>query len=82
MDNLKTNFGKRKVMPNEKTTLVQRIFSDVAKNYDIMNDFMSFGAHRLWKSELINFLNIQPEDKIIDIGSGTGDIINLILKKN
>ena len=82
MDNLKINFGKRKVSPNEKTSLVQKVFSDVAKNYDVMNDFMSFGAHRLWKSELINLLNIQKKDKIIDVGSGTGDLIKLILKKN
>ena len=82
MDNLKTSFGKRKVSPNEKTALVQEIFSDVAKNYNIMNDFMSLGAHRLWKSELIDYLNIQQKDKIIDVGSGTGDLINLILKKN
>lgn len=81
MNNLKINFGKRKVYFNEKTSLVQNIFSDVAKNYDTMNDFMSFGAHRLWKSELIDILNIQKNDKIIDIGSGTGDLIKLILKK-
>ena len=82
MDNLKTNFGKRKVSSYQKTLLVQEVFSDVAKNYDAMNDFMSFGAHRLWKLELIDFLNIQKKDKIIDVGSGTGDLINLILKKN
>ena len=82
MDTLKTSFGKRKVLPNEKTSLVQRVFSDVAKNYDIMNDFMSLGAHRLWKLELIDYLNIQKKDKIIDVGSGTGDLINLILKKH
>ena len=82
MNNLKINFGKRKVSPNVKTLLVQKVFSEVAKNYDTMNDFMSFGAHRLWKSELIDLLNIQSKDKIIDIGSGTGDLIDLILKKN
>jgi len=81
MDNLKTSFGKRKVSSGEKTSLIQELFSDVAKNYDIMNDFMSFGAHRLWKSELIEMLNIQKSDIIIDVGSGTGDLINLILKK-
>ena len=82
MDSLKKKFGKRNVKPNEKTLLVQEVFSKVAKNYDKMNDFMSFGAHRLWKSELIEFLNVQKKDKIIDVGSGTGDLINLILKKN
>ena len=81
MDNLKTNFGKRKVSYKEKTSLVQNVFSNVARNYDVMNDFMSFGDHRLWKSELIDLLNIQIKDRIIDVGSGTGDLINLILKK-
>jgi len=82
MDSLKTYFGKRKVTQELKTSLVQDVFSNVAKNYDLMNDLMSFGSHRLWKSELINFMNIQKFDKIIDVGSGTGDLIDLILKKN
>ena len=81
MDNLKTSFGKRKVSSNEKTSLVQEIFSDVAKDYDLMNDLMSLGSHRLWKKELIDIMNIQITDTIIDVGSGTGDLINLILKK-
>ena len=81
MNNLKTNFGKRKVSIKQKTSMVQEVFSNVADNYDIMNDFMSLGAHRLWKSELIEILNIQIDDKIVDIGSGTGDLIELILKK-
>ena len=81
MNNLKTNFGKRKVSLSRKTNLVQEVFTSVAKNYDLMNDIMSFGAHRLWKKELINLMNIQKTDKIIDVGSGTGDLIDLILKK-
>ena len=81
MDNLKTNFGKRKVSSRLKTSLVQKVFSDVAEKYDLMNDLMSFGAHRLWKKELVNLMNIQTKDKIIDVGSGTGDLIKLILKK-
>lgn len=81
MDNLKTSFGKRKVSPNVKTSLVQKLFSNVAKNYDLMNDLMSIGSHRLWKKELIDMMNIQITDNIIDVGSGTGDLINLILKK-
>ncbi len=44
-----SNFGYSKVTPKEKTKLVQKVFSDVANNYDLMNDVMSFGAHRLWK---------------------------------
>jgi len=81
MDSLKKYFGKRKVTQELKTSLVQDVFSNVAKNYDVMNDLMSFGSHRLWKSELINFMNIQKFDRIIDVGSGTGNLIDLILKK-
>ena len=82
MDNLKTSFGKTKVTESIKTTLVQKVFSDVAKNYDLMNDLMSLGSHRLWKRELINIMNIQVTDNIVDVGSGTGDLVNLIIKKN
>jgi len=82
MDNLKTSFGKTKVTESAKTSLVQNVFSDVAKNYDLMNDLMSLGSHRLWKKELINIINIQITDNIVDVGSGTGDLINLIIKKN
>ena len=82
MDNLKTSFGKTKVSQSIKTSLVQKVFSDVAKNYDLMNDLMSLGSHRLWKKELIEIMNIQIADNIIDVGSGTGDLINLIIKKN
>jgi ubiquinone/menaquinone biosynthesis methyltransferase len=82
MDNLKTSFGKTKVSQSIKTSLVQKVFSDVAKNYDLMNDLMSLGSHRLWKKELIDIINMQTTDNIIDVGSGTGDLINLIIKKN
>ena len=80
MDNLKTNFGKRKVSTKLKTKLVQDVFTNVASNYDLMNDLMSFGSHRLWKKELIDLMNIQKNETIVDVGSGTGDLINLILK--
>ena len=49
-----SNFGYLKVTPKEKTKLVQKVFSDVANNYDLMNDIMSFGAHRLWKKLFID----------------------------
>ena len=81
MDNLKTSFGKRKVTAALKTSLVQEVFTNVAEKYDGMNDFMSLGAHRLWKKELIDLMNIQLTDTIIDVGSGTGDLIDLILNK-
>ena len=82
MDNLKTSFGKQKVDQNQKTKMVQTVFSEVSKKYDLMNDLMSFGTHRLWKKNLIELINIQDSDKIIDVGSGTGDLTKIIHKKN
>ena len=82
MDNLKTSFGKIKVDEKRKTSLVQDIFTEVSNNYDLMNDLMSFGAHRLWKKSLVDVMNIQSGDKIIDVGSGTGDIFKIILLHN
>ena len=81
MDNLKTSFGKQKIKEGQKTKLVQNVFSEVSKKYDLMNDLMSFGTHRLWKNNLIELMNIQNSDKIIDVGSGTGDLIKIIKKK-
>ena len=82
MNNLKTNFGKRKITAGKKTPLVQKLFSEVSKKYDLMNDIMSFGTHRLWKKRLIEIMNINSNDKIIDVGSGTGDLTKIILKEN
>ena len=82
MDNLKTSFGKQKVNQNQKTKMVQTVFSEVSKKYDLMNDLMSFGTHRLWKKNLIEIMNIQNSDKIIDVGSGTGDLVKVIQRKN
>jgi len=76
-----SNFGYTKVTPKEKTKLVQKVFSDVAFNYDLMNDIMSFGAHRLWKRIFIDLVNPSYGDKIIDVGSGSGDLVLEIQKK-
>ena len=82
MDNLKKNFGKRKIKERYKTSLVQNVFTKVSKKYDLMNDIMSFGTHRLWKKILVEIMDIQMNDTIIDVGSGTGDLVKLMLKKN
>jgi len=76
-----SNFGYKKVSPKEKTRLVQKVFSDVANNYDLMNDLMSFGTHRLWKKKFIEIVNPLNEDIIIDVGSGSGDLVLEIQKK-
>ena len=77
-----SNFGYSKVTNKEKTKLVQKVFSDVANNYDLMNDVMSFGAHRLWKKSFIDIVNPCEGDKIIDVGSGSGDLVLEILKRD
>jgi demethylmenaquinone methyltransferase/2-methoxy-6-polyprenyl-1,4-benzoquinol methylase len=66
----------------DKTKLVNSVFSKVHKNYDLMNDLMSLGVHRLWKKNLISWMNPQPENKIIDVAAGTGDLAKMISDKN
>ena len=77
-----SNFGYTKTTPKEKTKLVQKVFSDVAINYDLMNDVMSFGAHRLWKKLFVDIVNPVSGEKIIDVGSGSGDLVLEIQKRN
>ena len=61
--------------------LVTKIFQDVFDKYDLMNDLMSLGVHRLWKKKFINWLNPQENTTLIDVASGTGDIAQLYLEK-
>ena len=63
-----------------KKGLVQNIFDQVYDQYDLMNDFMSLGVHRLWKKNLINMMNSSNNQKLIDVACGTGDIAKLYLK--
>ena len=76
-----SNFGYKQVTPKEKTKLVQKVFSDVAKNYDLMNDVMSIGTHRFWKKTFIDIVNPCNGDNIIDVGSGSGDLVLKIQKR-
>ena len=61
--------------------LVTKVFKDVFDKYDLMNDLMSLGVHRLWKKDFINWLNPQKNTTLIDVASGTGDIAKLYLNK-
>ncbi len=63
-----------------KKGLVQSVFDRVYDQYDLMNDFMSFGVHRLWKKSLLNIMNPAPNQKLIDVACGTGDIAKIFLK--
>jgi demethylmenaquinone methyltransferase/2-methoxy-6-polyprenyl-1,4-benzoquinol methylase len=67
-------FGNRRVKPGEKTGLVQGVFASVAGRYDLMNDLMSGGLHRLWKDRLVRMMSPQSEQVIVDVAGGTGDI--------
>ena len=62
-----------------KKGLVQNVFDQVYDQYDLMNDFMSLGIHRLWKKSLLNMMNPSPKQKLIDVACGTGDIAKLYL---
>ena len=66
----------------DKTKLVNSVFSRVYKKYDLMNDIMSLGVHRIWKNKLIDWINPQLNQNLIDVASGTGDIAKLFSKKN
>ena len=61
----------------DKNKLVNSVFTDVHKKYDLMNDIMSLGVHRAWKEKFIDWMGPQPETKLIDVASGTGDIAKL-----
>ena len=61
----------------QKKGLVKSVFDTVYNKYDLMNDFMSFGVHRYWKKELIRQINPSPNDTLIDVACGTGDIAKL-----
>jgi demethylmenaquinone methyltransferase/2-methoxy-6-polyprenyl-1,4-benzoquinol methylase len=67
-------FGDREVDPATKTSLVRDVFSSVAGKYDVMNDLMSLGIHRLWKQRLIAKIAPRPGETMVDVAGGTGDI--------
>ncbi|MBP9753016.1 MAG: bifunctional demethylmenaquinone methyltransferase/2-methoxy-6-polyprenyl-1,4-benzoquinol methylase UbiE [Proteobacteria bacterium] len=76
-----TDFGFKTIKDFEKEKLVKELFQGVSGKYDVMNDAMSFGLHRLWKKHFIKYLPIKQNDYVLDLASGTGDIAFQILKK-
>ena len=74
MSDNKTHFGYQTVDEQEKAGKVAEVFHSVAKNYDIMNDVMSGGLHRVWKHFTINTARLNKGDKVLDIAGGTGDL--------
>uniref|UniRef100_A0A8C1QB73 2-methoxy-6-polyprenyl-1,4-benzoquinol methylase, mitochondrial n=1 Tax=Cyprinus carpio TaxID=7962 RepID=A0A8C1QB73_CYPCA len=69
-----THFGFQTVPEEEKAEKVYKVFENVAKKYDVMNDAMSLGIHRLWKDTLLHTMNPQPGLRLLDTAGGTGDI--------
>jgi demethylmenaquinone methyltransferase/2-methoxy-6-polyprenyl-1,4-benzoquinol methylase len=76
-----THFGYRDVAVEDKVGLVRDVFESVADKYDLMNDLMSLGVHRLWKRHFIAISNIQPGQRVLDLAGGTGDITALMCKR-
>jgi demethylmenaquinone methyltransferase/2-methoxy-6-polyprenyl-1,4-benzoquinol methylase len=70
----KVSFGHEQVAPEEKTARVRGVFSNVAGSYDIMNDLMSGGLHRLWKDDFVRRVRPRAGEAILDMAGGTGDI--------
>ena len=70
----KTDFGYAKVSPRQKTEKVKEVFESVASNYDLMNDLMSFGMHRLWKKFVLHIAAVRPNQTVLDLAGGTGDL--------
>ncbi|MDX1556271.1 MAG: class I SAM-dependent methyltransferase [Xanthomonadales bacterium] len=73
-----THFGYREVPKGEKTALVRGVFDSVAERYDVMNDLMSLGVHRLWKHYFVSRSGVGPGDRVLDLAGGTGDISALL----
>ena len=76
-----TNFGFRQVDSQEKSKMVGNVFDAVSENYDLMNDLMSFGIHRLWKKVAIESSGLRADFKVLDLAGGTGDMVRLMKEK-
>lgn len=74
MDKTTTDFGFQQVPLEDKVKLVGEVFSSVANKYDVMNDLMSLGIHRLWKKIAIQHCSIKPGQTVLDLAGGTGDL--------
>jgi demethylmenaquinone methyltransferase / 2-methoxy-6-polyprenyl-1,4-benzoquinol methylase len=85
-DSKTASFGFRDVPEAEKESLVREVFSSVAARYDLMNDMMSGGIHRIWKDAMVEWLNPQPGWRVLDVAGGTGDIafriVEMVRKAN
>ncbi|MGE5504038.1 MAG: class I SAM-dependent methyltransferase [Actinomycetota bacterium] len=76
--NLSTTFGDELVTPEERERRIRKVFAAVAPRYDLMNDAMSFGIHRLWKRSLARAAAVQDGQLVVDLAGGTGDVARLM----
>ncbi|GAB4255427.1 MAG: bifunctional demethylmenaquinone methyltransferase/2-methoxy-6-polyprenyl-1,4-benzoquinol methylase UbiE [Methylomicrobium sp.] len=76
-----THFGFKQVRKDEKVQLVRGVFDSVADKYDIMNDLMSFGIHRIWKRVAVQLSNVRSGETVLDLAGGTGDLTVLFEKR-
>ena len=74
MNDKTTHFGYQQVAESEKASKVRSVFSSVASSYDVMNDLMSFGLHRLWKAFAVQIAGVRPGDRVLDVAGGTADL--------
>lgn len=81
MSDKKTDFGFKKVNFEEKAKLVRGVFDSVASRYDLMNDLMSLGLHRLWKRTTIDRAGVRPGQRVLDLAGGTGDLTRAFAKR-
>jgi demethylmenaquinone methyltransferase/2-methoxy-6-polyprenyl-1,4-benzoquinol methylase len=75
-----THFGFKQVEEGQKAHLVKGVFDGVAKNYDVMNDLMSGGLHRLWKAYTVRVADLRGGERVLDIAAGTGDLTRAFAK--
>ncbi len=78
---LDNTFGEQLVSQQQREQKIRRVFKVVAPRYDLMNDFMSFGIHRYWKSIFVNQISVKETDIIVDLAGGTGDIAKRLAVK-
>jgi demethylmenaquinone methyltransferase/2-methoxy-6-polyprenyl-1,4-benzoquinol methylase len=76
-----THFGAQTIPEDEKAGKVRELFSEVANKYDVMNDVMSMGIHRIWKEAMMDWLAPRPGQKLLDVAGGTGDVSFKFLKR-
>jgi demethylmenaquinone methyltransferase/2-methoxy-6-polyprenyl-1,4-benzoquinol methylase len=76
-----THFGFKQVPKEEKVALVRDVFDSVANSYDLMNDLMSLGIHRIWKRVAVQLSNVRSGESVLDLAGGTGDLTRLFEKR-